>query len=173
MEFFSKFNLFFALLILVLSMLSCQYDSNNDRFDPVVAMEVPWEEYLDLKLTESGWRLSYGNERGNFCQLGDAEPFACDGGSCFITRDEAHRACVGCTSNNIRACTGSLGGVIFIILNQMAVDYPNVNIDYNLYDDNDNVINSIDGQIGSKMTEINSVNQQSSATRFAVRLSSN
>jgi|GEM_PF-3545904 len=173
MNFFRNLIYFIFLFGLVLTMLSCQHDSNVDELNPVDATKVPWEEYLDSKLTNSGWELSFGDEKGNFCQLGDGEQFPCDGGTCFITTDSAHSACVGCTVSDTRACTGSLGGIIFTILDQMAVDYPNVNIDYTLYDENDNVLDTIEGEIGTKMVEINSANQQPSVSKFDVKLSSN
>ncbi|MEZ4986060.1 MAG: hypothetical protein R2795_13660 [Saprospiraceae bacterium] len=172
MKYFIKLTFLFPISLLVLSLFSCQLDSNNDGLDPTISAQVPWDEYMNTKLAEAGWELSYSDEKRKYCQLGDGEPFECDG-DCYIRHDEAHAACVGCTTNDIEACTGSLGGVIFIILSQMAVDYPTVDIDYTLYDDNGNIINSIEGDIGVKMPEINSANEDMSAAKFKLKLSSN
>lgn len=168
----------FLLILSFSALTSCQHQEVEfpDRIPEAVGSEVQkltWSEFLELKT--SAWEISYGGGRTNRCQLGDGEPFDCSGGTCFLRRDVAgHDACVGCTVNDTMACTGSpFGGVIIIVLSEMAVDYPDVNIEYTLYDENDVVLDVIEGEIGTKMVEINNANQQSSASKFDVKLSSN
>lgn len=142
-------------------------EESNTEFDA-------WFSFFESKTKD--WRISFSNERTNSCGWSDnpGNTIDCSGGDCYLRTDvPGFDVCIGCTVSTETVCFGTNGGTILGILNEMAVLYPAVEVDYEVFDEDGSSLGETEGELGSKISAINSLSALDGAATYSAAISSN
>jgi hypothetical protein len=155
-------------------MTSCSQENLEPSTNINGELDDDWVSFFESKTSD--WTTTFSTEKTNVCGWADnpGNTIDCSGGSCFIRTDvPGHAACIGCTVSDDLACFGSNGETLLIILNEMAVSFPTVGIEYEVLDKDGDSLGKTEGQLGSEISTMISLSALAGVTTYTANISSN
>lgn len=152
-----RVNYIYVVLVFLVSFMSCEAVQDVKLVEKV---EHDSQGILEI-LSSLGWTIEdEGNisERANYCQLGDAEPFPCDGGNCIgVHGYVGNDFCVVCDGGANAGDAGCVGAMVEDVLDNINEYNPAAKINYKVHNDEDHVMFEGGGVLSEVLEDINQI----------------